>query len=67
MKVIKIKVPFQESITRKGIEFSKWGKENGLQFQKDYDYTLMSSINEIHVRFYDNNPAWETLVKLKFG
>ena len=50
-----------------GIELSQWCKDNGLVRDKDYDWALITAKNEIHFRFFGDDPSFASMFALKWG
>jgi len=68
MKIIAIDVPGSraEPMMKEAIRISDWCKEQGLVFQKDYDWHQMSEKQQIHIRFYDHCEEMATLFGLRW-
>jgi hypothetical protein len=50
-----------------GIEISRWCRDLGLERDVDYDWALMSAKNELHFRFWGEDPAFATMFALRWA
>ena len=68
MKIVAIDIGSDRAhpAMEEAIRISDWCKEQGLQFQKDYDWHQMSERHQIHVRFYDHCEEMSTLFGLRW-
>lgn len=68
MKRIKIKVDNRSSSRgAHKLQISKWLRDQGLVYNIDYDYIIMTRDSEIHYHFYDGNDELVTLFMLRWA
>lgn len=68
MKFIKIKVGNRSSSRgAQQLQISKWLRDQGLVYNIDYDYIIMTRDSEIHYHFYNENDELVTLFALRWA
>lgn len=71
MRIINIILP-RDQFDRWGnaggqaIEMSAWCKEQGLTYEKDYDYVIMSAKGEIHFRFFNEHESMGSMFAMRW-
>jgi len=65
--MIIVKIPYKDAqlyASKRAIEMSNWCKENGLVHSKDFDWSFMGNLKEIHFRFYSDDESRATMFAL---
>ena len=63
-----VRLPFkdrQADETHRGIEISRWLKEQGLKMGRDYTWMLSTKDQELHFMFDGDAEQWATMITMR--